>query len=275
MMLRTLLGAVAGLLLLHGTTGGTSAQESAPGLQPTVGQAGKDVVWVPTPPPLVEEMLTLAGVTDTDFVVDLGSGDGRNVIAAAKRGAKGLGVEYNAELVALSRKAAAEAGVSDLATFVQGDMYEADVSAATVLTLFLIPENLEKLRPTFLALKPGTRIVSNTFGIGDWPPDQEVGLPACNSWCTALLWVVPARLQGTWKTPDATLELKQSYQTITGEMTSGTTKIPVERGHVRGSEITFAAGGSTYEGRLVDGRIEGTVTAGQSRSWWMAEQARP
>ena len=140
--------------------------------EPKVGQAGKDVVWVPSPESTVEKMLDVAKVTSQDFVVDLGSGDGRNVIAAAKRGARALGVEYNPDMVELSKRNAAKAGVGDKATFVQGDMYAAEFQQATVLALFLLPDNLLKLRDKFAALKPGTRIVANTFGIEEWTADE-------------------------------------------------------------------------------------------------------
>src|SRR6476469_7423409 len=139
--------------------------------QPIEGQSGKDVVWVPTPQILVEKMLDMARVTPEDYVIDLGSGDGRNVIAAAKRGARALGVEYNPNMVDFSKRSAAIHGVGDRAAFVQGDMYEADISQATVLALFLLPENLRKLTPKFLRLKPGTRIVANHFGIEGWEAD--------------------------------------------------------------------------------------------------------
>ena len=152
------------------------AQAAEQPFEPTVGQAGKDVVWVPTPPALVEKMLDMAKVTSQDFVMDLGSGDGRNIIAAAKRGARALGVEYNEDMVKLSQGIAAKEGVSDKAKFVQGDMYEADISQATVLALFLLTENLNKLMPKFLQLKPGTRIVINGFGIDGWDPDVDGAL---------------------------------------------------------------------------------------------------
>jgi len=162
--------------------------------KPEVGQQGKDVVWVPTSPELVEKMLDLAKVGPSDFVVDLGSGDGRNVIAAAKRGARALGVEYNPDMVALAQRLAAEAGVSDKATFVQGDMFEADFSEATVLALFLLPDNLERLKPKFNKLKPGSRIVLNTFGVPGWKADlTEQVQGECSSWCTALLYTLPAK----------------------------------------------------------------------------------
>jgi SAM-dependent methyltransferase len=163
---------------------------------PEVGQQGKDVIWVPTPPQLVEKMLDLAKVTSADFVIDLGSGDGRNVIAAARRGARALGVEFNADMVALAERLAAEAGVSGKATFVQGDMFEADISSATVLALFLLPRNLEQLKPKMLTMKPGARIVLNTFAIPDWQPDVTEKITGdCTTWCTALLYYVQPKPQ--------------------------------------------------------------------------------
>ena len=136
--------------------------------EPTVSQAGKDVVWVPTPQPTVDNMLALSKLTPQDYLIDLGSGDGITVISAAKKGARAHGVEFNPDMVALSERKAKEAGVSDKATFAQGDLYEADLSKATVITLFLLPNINLKLRPSLLELKPGTRIVSNTFDMGDW-----------------------------------------------------------------------------------------------------------
>ena len=160
--------------------------------KPEVGQQGKDSVWVPTSPALAEKMLDMAKVTDKDYVIDLGSGDGRMVIAAAKRGARALGVEFNPEMVKLAQQRAAEAGVADRATFVQGDMFEADISKATVLALFLMPDNLRRLEPKFRALPAGTRIVVNTFGSPDWTPvATEVLTDNCTSWCTAMLYQVP------------------------------------------------------------------------------------
>ena len=162
------------------------------GYKPEVGQPGKDVVWVPTSPEVVEKMLDLAQVTADDFVIDLGSGDGRMVIAAAKRGARALGVEFNPEMVKLAQQRASEAGVADRATFVEGDMYEADISKATVLALFLLPENLRRLEPKFRALPAGTRIVVNTFGIPDWKAEATETIGGdCRSWCTAMLYRLP------------------------------------------------------------------------------------
>ncbi len=180
---------LAGLLL----STAAAAQLAVPGSEPYVGQPGKDVVWVPTPPTLVEKMLDMAAVTPTDYVIDLGSGDGRNVIAAAKRGARALGVEYDPSLVQVSRRAAAAEGVGDRAIFVEGDMFEADISRATVLALFLLPDNLERLKPKFERLRPGTRIVTNGYQIAGWDA-REVGVAGGDGgpWCTAYLYIVPA-----------------------------------------------------------------------------------
>jgi precorrin-6B methylase 2 len=235
--------------------------------KPTVGQAGKDVVWVPTPPEVVEKMLDMAQVTPQDVVMDLGSGDGRNIIAAAKRGAIAVGVEYNPEMVELSRKQAAAAGVSDKATFIQGDMYEADISRASVLALFLLPHNLTKLTPKFLALKPGTRIVGNTFAPEGWTADEtETVAGECVSWCTSLLWIVPARVEGTWKMANGELSLTQQFQVLSGTFASSGTSTPVS-GKLRGDLISFTVGNAEYAGRVTGDTMEGTVKGGSGGSW--------
>ena len=175
------------------------ARAQSQDFQPQVGQDGKDVIWVPTPQGLVEKMLDMAKVTPKDYVIDLGSGDGRTVITAAKRGAKALGIEYNPDMVELSKRTAAKEGVSDKASFVKADIFESDFSQAQVITMFLLSSINLKLRPKILDLKPGTRIASNTFDMGDWKPDETASLPGCSSWCTAHLWIVPAKVEGTWK----------------------------------------------------------------------------
>jgi precorrin-6B methylase 2 len=230
------------------------AQATAKPYEPTVGQPGKDVVWVPSPEEMVEKALDLAAVTPNDFVIDLGSGDGRNVIAAAKRGARALGVEYNPDLVQFSKDHAAKAGVADKASFVQGDMFEADISKATVMALFLLPDNLRKLRDKLFNLRPGSRIVANTFGIEGWTPDEtKVYEEGCASWCTIMLWIVPAKVAGTWKTPAGDLALTQDFQMLSG--TLGSTRI--ENGRLRGNDMTFTAGGVSYAGRVNGDTIEG------------------
>jgi SAM-dependent methyltransferase len=235
------------------------AQPATQPYEPQVGQAGKDVVWVPTADALVQEMLNLANVTAKDTVIDLGSGDGRTVIAAAKRGATAIGVEFNPDMVALSRRNATEQGVANRATFIEGDLFKADLSKATVLTMFLLPDINLKLRPHILDLKPGTRVVSNTFTMGDWEPDGRFRVEnvQCSSWCEALFWVVPAKVGGTWKTPQGDLVLQQEYQVVTG--TLGST--PITEGKLRGDEITFMAGGTQYRGRVNGNTIQGTAPA--------------
>ena len=244
------------------------AQKEQP-FEPVVGQAGKDVVWVPTPATLVEKMLDMAKVTPDDFVVDLGSGDGRNVIGAAKRGARALGVEYNPDMVALAKRNAATQGVADKATFVQGDMFEADFSKATVLALFLLPDNLMKLRDKFLNLKPGTRIVSNTFSIDEWQPDASERVETdCQSWCTSLLWIVPAQVAASWRLAQGEMTLTQNYQMVSGTLTTSGVSAPLTNGRLLGEQVTFRAAGGEYAGKVVGDVMEGTVKAdGGSRSW--------
>src|SRR4029453_8412973 len=183
--------------------------------EPQVGQPGKDVVWVPTNQALVEKMLDLAKLTPQDYLMDLGSGDGRTVITAAKRGATAIGIEYNPEMVALAQKNAAAAGMTAKATFMKADLFETDLSKATVITMFLLPDINLKLRPKILNLKPGTRIVSNSFTMGEWDADQTETISGdCTSWCTALFWIVPAKVEGTWKMAQGTLTLKQTFQML-------------------------------------------------------------
>lgn len=226
------------------------APASSSTFQPTVGQEGKDVVWVPTPQALVDKMLDMAHVTAKDYLMDLGSGDGRTVITAAKRGAKAVGIEYNPNMVALSRDNAKKAGLSDRAQFMKADLFQTDLSKASVITMFLLPDINLKLRPKILQLKPGTRVVSNTFTMGDWKADETGSPDNCDSsWCTALLWIVPARVAGTYKTPQGEVTLKQRFQMLSGTLRSEDRTVPIE-GRVRGEEITLKAGGKEYHGRL-------------------------
>lgn len=259
--------AALALSLCAATTASPQRQEP---FVPEVGQAGKDVVWVPTPPELVERMLDLANVTPQDFVMDLGSGDGRNVIGAARRGARALGVEYNPNMVELSKRNAAQAGVADKATFVEGDMYQADISQANVLALFLLPSNMLQLRQKFLDLQPGSRIVANTFGIEGWTPDETVTIEGdCSAWCTALLWIVPAKVDGTWRLEQGALMLNQNFQIITGTLGG----MPIADGRLRGDQIRFTVGAAEYTGRVAGDRIEGSVRGGGSQGAWTATRA--
>lgn len=238
-------------------TGGMAQAQPAKEYQPEVGQSGKDVVWVPTPQALVDKMLDMAKVTPKDYVIDLGSGDGRTVITAAKRGSKALGIEYNPDMVELSKRNAAKEGVSDMATFMKADLFESDFSQAQVITMFLLPSINLKLRPKILDLKPGTRIVSNSFDMEDWKPDETANnVPGCTNWCTAHLWIVPAKVGGTWKLPEGELSIKQTFQMISGTLKNGNTVTPVS-GKLSGEQISFTAGGTEYTGRVNGNSMEG------------------
>ena len=235
--------------------------------QPEVGQEGKDVVWVPTPQVLVDKMLDMAKVTPKDYVIDLGSGDGRTVITAAKRGAKALGIEYNPEMVELSKRNAAKEGVTDKATFMKADLFESDFSHATVITMFLLPSINMKLRPKILDLKPGTRIVANSFDMEDWKPDETAKVDGCSNWCTAYLWIVPAKVGGTWNLSQGELTLKQTFQMISGTLKSGNNTAQITNGKLNGDQITFTAGGAQYTGHVSGNSIEGTVKGGSNGKW--------
>lgn len=258
------------LCLLVFVSSAASQQPAGEEYEPRVGQQGKDVVWVPTPQELVEKMLDMAKVTPEDFLIDLGSGDGRTVITAAKRGLRAHGIEYNLDMVELSKRNAAKAGVSDKATFANADLFESDLSQAQVITMFLLPGINLKLRPKLLDLKPGTRIVSNSFTMGEWAADEDATVGGdCDNWCTALLWIVPAKVQGTWKLPQGELALKQEFQMITGTLRSGKVATPI-KGKLKGDEIVFNAAGRQYTGRVNGNVMEGQISSGES---WKATRA--
>lgn len=224
-----------------------------------MGQAGKDVIWVPTPQALVDKMLDMAKLTPQDTLVDLGSGDGRTVITAAKRGARARGIEYNPDMVALSRSAALQAGVADRAVFEQADIFESDFSDATVVTLFLLPNLNLKLRPTLLDMAPGTRVVSNSFTMGDWEPDESAEAEGCANYCTAYKWVVPAKVEGTWALPDGRLVLTQNYQFVEGTLTRGGDTVSVTDGRLDGTTLRFKAGDTEYSATVNGKQMQGTV----------------
>ena len=263
---------LAGLLLGWSVADGESlrAQDADAPFVPEVGRPGKDVVWVPSPDPLVDTMLEIAEVTHRDVVMDLGSGDGRTVIAAARLGARAIGVEYDPQLVELSRARAAAAGVEERATFVAADLFETDLSAATVITMFLLPDLNARLRPRLLALEPGTRIVSNTWDLEDWEPDHTVVLDPCPGFCTALLWIVPACVGGTWELPEGELVLEQQFQVVTGTLRTGSGTVEIEAGRLRGVGLAFRVGGTSYHGLVRGDVITGTAAAGARASGWRA-----
>jgi precorrin-6B methylase 2 len=245
--------------------------QSSTGYVPHIGQQGKDVVWVPTPQELVDKMLEIAKVTPEDYVIDLGSGDGRTVITAAKIGARSLGIEYNPDMVQLSKENAVKDGVTDKAEFIKADLYETDLSKATVITMFLLPEINLKLRPRLLDLKPGTRIVSNTFTMGEWRPDLEVTTEEnWNSWNTAFLWIIPAKVAGNWKMGKGDLVINQEFQYFSGTYNSDNRVSDISEGKLRGDSISFVLNGSDYKGIVFDRKMSGTYvnkTKGDKGDW--------
>ena len=260
------LAAFAGVLLVATAIASVAQESSTKGgaFEPQVGQAGKDVVWVPTPQTLVDKMLELAKATPQDYLIDLGSGDGRTVITAAKRGMTAHGIEYNPDMVALAQKNAKAAGVSDKATFAKADIFESDFSKAQVITMFLLPWINEKLAPKLLEMPPGTRLVSNTFQMGDWQADETATVTEdCTNYCKALLWIVPAKVAGSWQLGEAELKLEQKYQMLSG--TLGPTAITDAR--VRGTEVSFTVGDAKYTGKIDGSSMTGTVAGGRNGSW--------
>jgi len=262
-------------VLLSGVLSTGALAQAPDEYKPRVGQEGKDVVWVPTPQALVDKMLDMANVTARDFVIDLGSGDGRTVITAAKRGARAHGIEYNPDMVELAKRAAAKEGVSERATFANADIFASDFSQATVITLFLLPGLNVKLRPTLLDLKPGTRIVSNTFTMGEWQADETAGVQGDDGsyYNTALMWIVPAKVGGRWKLAQGELTLKQEFQEVTGSLGSGGEAATVSGGRLRGDAITFRVGSARYAGRVAGNAMSGTVTVDGATSPWSATRA--
>lgn len=271
--------------------GGAAQTATVPGADyaPKVGQKGKDVIWVPTPRALVERMLDMTRVTSNDYVIDLGAGDGRTVIAAAKRGARALGIEYNPDMVALARRNAEEAGVSRRARFVQGDIFKIDFSEADVLTLYLLPNLNLKLRPMILRMRPGTRVVSHAFTMADWHPDASDTVENRN----AYMWIVPARVEGTWRmtmsssTSAHELLLRQQYQYAEGLVRINGKTGQVRDFKIRGTGVTFTIFEPTsrdplrynFEGRVVGESMEGVVELPGGQQTWKAirvqTQAKP
>lgn len=259
------------------------APAAAAPYRPELGQAGKDVPWVPTPEPLVDRMLRMAQVGPGDLVVDLGAGDGRTVLMAAQRfGARAVGIEYDERLVAHARRRAAEAGLGDRVRMIQGDIYEADFSRATVVTLYLMPAINKRLRPRLLAMRPGTRVVSHQFAMDDWTPDETSYLGAKS----AHLWIVPADVAGTWRLglPDGTtaeLVLDQRYQRVTGTVRYGDIRVGLREALVRGDAVRFRLVDQRGDLHDFSGRVDGDVLTGtvhargQAAAFSAARTARP
>lgn len=260
---RAFMAAALGALSL---TPAAWAQAHAAGYEPRRGQAGKDVVWIPTPDALIDRMLRLAQLTPKDYLMDLGSGDGKIVIAAARQGARGRGIEYNPELVALSRRLAAQAGVAELARFEQADIFATDFSAATVITLYLLPRLNLRLRPQLMALKPGTRIVSHAFRMGKWQPDEtsQVGTSDLH------LWLVPANAGGQWTLhypqasgpAQARLDIRQHFQHAEGAVRLDTFGTSLRQARVTGNQLRFGFTDADGHLRQFAGQIAGDAMTG-------------
>lgn len=242
------------------------SSKAKPDYTPQVGQAGKDVIWVPTPEALVERMLQMAKVTSSDYVIDLGSGDGRTVITAAKKfGVHALGIEYNPDMVELSKRNAEKEGVAGRAEFVKADIFATDFSKATVITMYLLPQLNLKLRPTLLNMKPGTRLVSHAFSMDDWQPDQTESIEGR----TAYLWIVPAKVEGTWQWGDSRkyeITLRQHFQVVEGLARIDNKTAQFRNGKLQGDRLTFTLiefqGLSTTVQREFVGRVNGNAIEG-------------
>ena len=235
--------------------------------EPQVGQAGKDVIWVPTPDEVVQRMLRMAQVTANDYVVDLGAGDGKIAIAAAKTmGARALGIEYNPDMAKHAQRNVEKAGVTGKAKIIQGDIFASDFTTATVVTMYLLPALNMKLRPQILAMKPGTRVVSHSFNMEDWEPDETSSMDGRR----AYLWIVPANVMGNWQVEmggeRADLTLEQKFQKLEGHVQLGTIQAGLREARLRGFVVSFAYVDNTGVRRDFTGRVTGTKMEGSFRS---------
>ncbi|MEE2635653.1 MAG: methyltransferase domain-containing protein [Acidobacteriota bacterium] len=275
----TLSGHRAAVLWLVGSVLSVSVSAAQP-TTPIHGQEGQDAPWVVTPQALVDTMLDMAAVQPGERLLDLGSGDGRVVISAAQRGLHAVGVELDAGLVAMSSESAAEAGVADRTKFVQTDLFEYDFADADVITFFLLPELTIRLRPTFFNLRPGTRIVSNTWDMRGteenpeapgWDPDETIVLDPCPGFCSAHAWTVPAKVEGVWRLTDGgKLELRQQYQMVEGELWTGGRRITVQEGRLTGTVLSFRAAGVRYRAEIDGATMAGTTN--QTDAWRATRQ---
>jgi hypothetical protein len=241
--------------------------------KPHVGQSGKDVVWVPTPDDLVTRMLKMAHTTPQDYVIDLGAGDGKIAIAAAKHfGARSLGIEYNPDMVKLAQCMVQVEGVAGKTKIIQGDVFKEDFSKATVVTMYLLPELNLRLRPIILNMKPGTRVVSHQFTMGDWEPDETAEI----EYRSAYLWIVPAKVEGTWNFREQdgaqfSVTLNQKYQKLSGDAAMGANRNPIVGATLRGDEVKFAFNDDKGVTRTLTGKVHGNEIAGTLKAAGGAE----
>lgn len=275
--------ALGGLLGTQPLWAQAAAGQAAP-YEPQRGQFGKDVIWIPTPDALVARMLRMAQLTPQDYLIDLGSGDGKIVIAAAREGASGLGIEYNPDMVELSRRRAQAALVAERARFEKADIFESDFSRATVITMYLLPHLNLRLRHRLLALKPGTRVVSHEFRMGRWRPDETARIKSAS----VHLWLVPANAGGNWELSftqggqpvTVPMALRQSFQHLDGEARFSDFEALLREARVAGEQVSFGftdADGHLrrFVGRLAGDAINGSVydfSAGGARSSFSAKR---
>ena len=255
---------VAPVALLLACALPAAAQQKDKEYEPQVGQAGKDVIWVPTPDEVVQRMLRMAQVTPNDYVVDLGAGDGKIAIAAAKTmGARSLGIEYNPDMAKHAQRNVEKAGVQAKAKVVQGDIFASDFTSATVVTMYLLPALNMKLRPQILAMRPGTRVVSHSFNMEDWEPDETSSMDGRR----AYLWIVPANVMGGWSVDlggeRADLTLEQKFQKLDGHVQLGSIQAGLRETRLRGFQISFAYVDNSgvrrdFTGRVTGGKMEGS-----------------
>jgi SAM-dependent methyltransferase len=246
------------------------AQQKDKEFQPQVGQAGKDVIWVPTPDEVVDRMLLMAQVKPNDLVYDLGAGDGKIAIAAAKKfGARAYGIEYNPEMAKYAQNNAQKAGVAGKATIINGDIFATDFTKATVVTMYLLPSLNIKLRPTILAMRPGTRVVSHSFTMDEWSADETSSI----SGRQAYLWIVPANVNGKWavelsggSSDKIEVTLDQRFQKIEGWAMLGTTQAGLREPALRGADIHFAYVDQAGVRRELNGRVDGARMEGAYRA---------
>jgi SAM-dependent methyltransferase len=235
--------------------------------EPRVGQSGKDVIWVPTNDAVADAMLKAANVKPTDLVYDLGAGDGKIAIAAAKNfGATAVGIEYNKEMADLATRNTQRAGVADKVKIINGDIFVEDFSKATVVTMYLLPDLNLKIRPTILKMAPGTRIVTNSFNMGDWEPDDKVG----TGYAQGYFWVVPGNAAGKWSLKGVegsqqpvTLELTQRYQRVGGTLNIYGKPQPILGGTLTGNRLKFSFLDQSNQSRIVDVTLNGNELSGQ------------
>jgi hypothetical protein len=253
-------------LLISGMNFAYATTPAAPSYTPVQGQAGKDVIWIPTPEGLIDKMLTAAKVTDKDKLFDLGAGDGIIAITAARKyGAQSVGIEYNPDMAQFARRKVAEAGMNDKVRIITGDIFQEDFSSATVVTLYLMPHLNMKLRPTLLKMKPGTRVVSHAFTMGDWEPDETMSFNHTQGY----FWMVPAQIEGSWVMNGfdggpIRVNLSQSFQNIGGTLTRGGQSFAMLGAKLRGDEVKFQfitpdRKVHAFSGRVEGGRLTGKV----------------